>query len=315
MDALKGVEPTYWFTPGMRYVRMIEKLVFGDTNHLYALVLPCVAIVVFYLVRHFLGTRWAALTTAYFCLIPAGNLSFLQYISNAKLGYGEAFGGGLFFLGLALMLRTQPAWGGASGNVEAIWIAGSALAASMFIRPNFTFAVLWLGAAYAWASWKRKDVSAVVAVMLGLGFALWLPFHNWFYGGEFYLISKSGATVSVPLGIRDYLSALVDLARGRVDTPAIAVTSHQIAGWLWNPGFLIRAGTDAIGLGTPRGETDRLTGDVLGDVQVDSLAFRHRHRFGLSCRWRPCAPICRCCSSSRPTSVMRCSAGTCRWSC
>jgi hypothetical protein len=72
--ALEGTEPVYWFTPGTRYVRMLEKLVFGDTNHLFALIVPCLLIVIFYLMRHFLGTRWAWVATAIVCVLPVENI-------------------------------------------------------------------------------------------------------------------------------------------------------------------------------------------------------------------------------------------------
>ena len=240
VEALKGVEPVYWFTPGTRYVRMVEKLLFGDTNHLFALLLAGVPVVIFYLIRHFAGTRWAWIATAFFWVMPVGNLSFLQYIANAKLGYGEAIAGGLFLLGLLLLLQTQPDWGGQHRNAPAAALAGSALAASLFIRPNFAFAVVAVGALYAWTSWMRGDRRAVFAVAAGLAVALWLPFHNWYYGGGFYLISQSGATVSVPLGPGDYVRAVGELVRGRLDSPVVTVTSRQIHGWLWNPGFLVR---------------------------------------------------------------------------
>jgi hypothetical protein len=242
VEALKGAEPVYWFTPGTRYVRMIEKLVFGDTNHLFALILACIPLLIFYLIRHFAGTRWAWLATALVCAVPVGNLSFLQYIANAKLGYGESLASGLFLLGLLLMVRTQPEWGGQGRNVPLAGVAGAALAASMFIRPNVAFAVVWLGAAYAWASWRRRDIGTIAAVGTGLALALWMPFHNWYYGGQFHLISASGSTIIFTLGLRDYLSAIGDVVRGQLDTPATAVISQQLGGWLWNPGFLIRDG-------------------------------------------------------------------------
>lgn len=239
VEALRGTEDIYWFTPGFRYFRMVEKLIFGDTNHLYALLVSCVPIAIFYLIRHFLGARRAGLLTAVVILMPVGNLSFLQYVANAKLGYGEALAIGLFLLGAVLLLRTQPAWGGTETSRPMVFIAGVALSASMFIRPNFAIAVVWLGAVYAWFSWRRRDTWAITALALGLGLALWMPFHNWYYGGEFYLISKSGATISVPLGPGDYASALGDGLAGRLDSPAIEKTSAQLRGWLWAPpGFL-----------------------------------------------------------------------------
>lgn len=233
VDALRGQEAVYWFTPGTRYFRMVEKLVFGDTNHGYALFLACVPVVIFYLIRHFIGTRWAWAMTVVFCFLLVGNFSYPQYLHNAKIGYGEALGGGLYLLSLALMLRTQPRWGGADKSLPMVWVAGAALAASMFVRPNFAYAVVWLGAAHAWASWRNRDFASIAALSCGLGLALWMPFHNWFYGGEFYLISKSGSTISVPLGVGDYWSALGDVLRGRFADGKVPVIAEQLKGWLF----------------------------------------------------------------------------------
>lgn len=240
VEALKGTEPVFWFTPGTRYVRMIEKLVFGDTNHLFALLLICVPVVLFYLLRHLAGQRWAWWTTLAFLVLPAGSLSYLQYITNAKLGYGEFVACGLFLLGLALTMRNQPGWGGTERNRTEMAVAGAALAAAMFIRPNFAIAVIWVGAACAWASWRRRDVGTVAALAVGLGAALWMPFHNWYYGGEFYFISGSGTSYALSLRPADYLSALRDVIGGRLHTEAVTVTSRQLAGWLWDPGFVVR---------------------------------------------------------------------------
>ena len=238
-EALKGNEAVYWFTPGMRYVRMVEKCVFGDTNHLYLLLLACLPIVVFYLVRHLTGIRWAWLVTGLFCVMPVGNMSLLQNIGNARIGYGEAAGGGMFLLGLALLLRSQPAWGGGR-NLPLTAMAGVILATSMFIRPNFAFAVVWLGAVYAWSSWRRNDYQAIVAVAAGLSLALWMPFHNWYYGGEFYLISRSGSAIVVTLGLGDYGSAILDVLQGHIHTHVTDVVAAQLRGWLYGPGFIYR---------------------------------------------------------------------------
>jgi len=236
-EALKGIEPVYWFTPGTRYVRMVEKLIFGDTNYLWGLQLACFPIVVFYLMRQLAGMRWAWAATAVFLLMPVGNLSFLQYVTFARIGYGEAWGSALFLGGLVLLLRSQPRWGGSEATPVAIWCGGAALALSMFIRPNLAIAVVWLGCAYTWASWRDRDWRRMAVLALGLGVALWMPLHNWMYGGEFYLISKSGATLSVPLGVGDYASAAGDLARGSFHTRETDVILSRLKEWLLTPGF------------------------------------------------------------------------------
>ena len=238
VEALKGGEVVYWFTPGMRYFRMVEKLVFGDTNHLYALLLACVPLVVFLLMRHLLGARLALVATAVFVFMPVGNFSFFQFVDNARSGYAEAPGEMFFLLGLALLLGMPPGVTGASRNLPRLWTSGALLAVSMFLRPNFSLAVVGLGAVYALGACRCRDWRALAALACGLGLALWMPFHNWFYGREFFLISKSGATLSVPLGPRDYVTAIVDAVLGHFDTAAVTATSMQLKGWLGGPGFL-----------------------------------------------------------------------------
>ncbi len=232
-EALRGAESVYWFTPGMRYFRMVEKLMFGDTDHLHTLVVVLVPLVLFYLLRYFLRPAAAWVVTTAFCLVPLGSLSFREYLSWAKAGYGETVGGGLFLLGLALMLRVQPRGDGHPQNFAMVWTAGAALAASMFIRPNFAIAVVWLGAVYAWCCFRARDAPSVAVFAFGLGLALWMPFHNWYYGGELYFISRSGATVALVLGPGDYASALRDAISGRLDTHEVALTFAQLRGWLW----------------------------------------------------------------------------------
>ena len=232
-EALRGAESVYWYTPGMRYFRMVEKLIFGDTDLLHSLAIALVPLVMFLLLRSFLRPMWAWMVVVVFCLMPMGSLSFLAYINVGKAGYGEPVGGGLFLLGLALMLRTQPRWGGSVRNLAAVWAAGAALATSMFIRPNFALAVVWLGGLCAWSCVRARDVRMAAAFACGLALALWMPFHNWYYGGELYLISKAGATISLPITVSDYVSALSDVVSGRFETPAVAVTSTQLKGWLW----------------------------------------------------------------------------------
>src|SRR5205085_2174599 len=114
-------------------------------------------------------------------------------------------------------------WNGSDRHPAVVWTGGAALAASMFIRPNFAIAVVWVGAAYAWVSWRRGDRRSIVALALGLGMALWMPFHNWFYGHAFYLISRSSSSVSMPLGPGDYAAALRDVLLGRLHTHGVGV--------------------------------------------------------------------------------------------
>jgi len=240
VEAMRGEEDVYWFTPGTRYFRMIEKLVYGDTNLGYMFVLALLPIVLFHIFKHLTSRYWATIVTVLFLMLPVGNLSYLSYVANgAKLGYGEAVGGFLFFIGLLLALKTQPRWGGKVNSLPLIVVCGAVLAGSMFIRPNFAFAVVWLGIAYSYISLLERNYASIVAISSGLALALWMPFHNWFYGGEFYLISKSGTSVTITISIMDYWYALSDIVSGNFNTDVVSVITNQLSGWLLDPGLVV----------------------------------------------------------------------------
>jgi hypothetical protein len=239
VKAMEGAEPVYWFTPGTRYFRMFEKLIFGETNLLYGVLIASVPVAVFMLCRQFLSLRTVWPIAGVFLLMPVGNLSFLQYIANGSLGYSEALGCGLFLAGLALLIHTQPAWGGTSRNLWLALAAGGTLAASMIVRPNFALSVAWCGAASAWSSRRRGDGWAIVPLGCGLALALWMPFHNWFYGGEFHLIARTEG-LWLALGVGDYAVAARDAITGQTYSPTAIRVSQQLTSWLGGPAFVDR---------------------------------------------------------------------------
>ena len=238
VEALKGSESLFWFQPGLRYFRMFEKVIFGDTYHLYALVCASMPILIFFPIRHFTTARWAWLSTAAFCTTVVGGFSFLQYVRFAKLGYGEPVGVVFFLLGLLVMLRSEPRWGGHQSTPRHLWLAGLAFAISVFIRPNYILAVAWISAAYAWASWRRNDVASIAALAAGLAFTAVMPLHNWYYGGEFILLSKSGSTsAAMGFGVGDYVRALRDLVTGQTgEGSSFTILFAKLRLWLFDPG-------------------------------------------------------------------------------
>jgi hypothetical protein len=272
--------------------------------------------VIFYVLRRFVADRIAAALTVGFIMVPVGSLAFLPYVANAKLGYGDALGCALFLFGLAVVLASQAGWGGTPRNLPLLTAAGAAMAGSMFVRPNNAFAVVWMAAAFAWSSLRHRDLQAAAGFGLGLSVALWMPFHNWYYGHGFYLISESGASISVPLGPRDYLSAVGDVIRGDGGTPAVAAASRQLVGWLWNPGLIVTPPftvlawaahgvkllalfvTVVVAVRWMRGRLPRQ--DAAGVVAVAALCAHLPMLF---------------CSSSAPITATQCWAGSSRWLC
>ncbi|MBI4633166.1 MAG: hypothetical protein HY742_04685 [Deltaproteobacteria bacterium] len=228
--AFEGLEPVYWFTPGMRYARAAEKIVFGDTNIGYAAFIACLPWIVYLLMNHLCGGQWARWGVILFLFLPV-SFSFAQYIDIASLGYAEPVGSGLFLIGLLLFLKSQPRWGGMPDGWFALW-GGVLLAGSMFVRPNFAIAVALLGLFFLYASCRARDFTLMACASAGLAFALLMPIHNLYFGHEFYLISKSGTTISIPLSPLTYLRAAYELITGNWNGTHLIAAGKQMRGWL-----------------------------------------------------------------------------------
>jgi len=231
-ESFKGLEEVYWFTPGMRYFRAVEKILFGDTNLGYTALVALLAWFVYLFIRHFSGFKWGMVGSILFLILPLGSLSFWQYIQNAKLGYAEAAAFGFFMLGFYLFIRSNPRWGGQKDGLFA-FTGGMCLAGSMFLRPNFAIAVSLLGSFYIFTCWRAKSFKTMIAAMVGLALALWMPLHNYIYGHQFVLISSSGTTVSITLNPLTYLHAGYEFLSGNWNGQHINEVVKQLSGWLW----------------------------------------------------------------------------------
>jgi hypothetical protein len=231
-EALRGDQSVYFDTPGMRYVRFVERLIFGETNLGYAALVLLLPWFVYLLAQRLTGTRWAVGIAAFFLMSPFGSLSYVQYIQNAKLGYGETIGFAFFILGLYLLVSSQVAWGGGTSRFRA-FCGGLCLAGAMFVRPNLAIAVPLLGLLFVVASWRSRDYKTLLAATAGLAFAVWMPLHNFVYGDQFVLISAAGATISLPLGPSTYAMAAHEAIFGNFHGEHVLQVGKQISGWLF----------------------------------------------------------------------------------
>ena len=231
-EALRGGQSIYWDTPGMRYARAIEKILFGDTNLGYTAFLGLLPWIIYLYIHLIAGVRWAMAIFLLFIISPIGSLSFLQYVQNAKLGYAEAMGFGFFILGFYLFVYSQSKWAGESGGLIA-FLGGISLAGSMFLRPNLAIAVPLLGLFFIVTCWRSRKFWVMTASMTGLAFALWMPLHNYLYGHQFVLISLAGSTISVPMSPWSYIKALLEFISGNYNGNHIIEVSKQLSGWLW----------------------------------------------------------------------------------
>jgi hypothetical protein len=234
---LEGTEKVFYFTPGLRYLRVGEHLVFGETYLGYLSLILLLPFLVFFLFRRFLPVRWALASVVIFAVIPVGVLfgsSLVQYVKWAARGFADPAAYTFFLAGLVLLVGRTRA--GPRDRFRAALAAGFLFALALFVRPNIAPAAsILLGGAGLAALWQRQ-YRRVAGLILGFLPVLGMALHNWVYGGVFALFTSTathpGALVMPPAA---YLSALAEVARFDLAGDHVARAIRQIGGWLAGP--------------------------------------------------------------------------------
>ncbi|MGI8526839.1 MAG: hypothetical protein ACR2K5_11815 [Pseudolabrys sp.] len=213
VGALKGVEPVFVFTPGSRYLRAVEHLIFGESYFGYVSLLLLLPFLVFCLFRRYLTARAALAVTLIFVAFPIGALfgsTFYLYVKHAAHGYGDP-AAAVFFIAATLGL-IGCARSGPSLRFGPALRSGLLFALALFVRPNLAIgAAILLGGAGLAALWQlqyRRLAGLCVGFLPVFGATL----HNWYYGGAFVLFStQTSAPASMPMPPYAYGSALWEL--------------------------------------------------------------------------------------------------------
>jgi hypothetical protein len=212
---VQGGENVFFFAPGMRYMRMIEYLTFGDTFLGYLAVMLMLPLIVYALAARLLGVNWALAFTFGFVAIPVGVLfgsSYLQYVVWAARGFSDPLAATCFLA--ALMLLTGRAGASFDDRAPPAFFGALLIAIAVVIRPNLAPGVgVMLGGLGLAALWLRQfpRLIALCVGFLPVVFPLW---HNWYFGGALVPFST---TMTDPLNYvmppAAYWSALGELIR------------------------------------------------------------------------------------------------------
>jgi hypothetical protein len=181
---VQGGESVFFFAPGMRYLRMIEYLAFGDTFLGYLAVMLVLPLVVSALAARFLGAAWGLVFAFCFVAIPVGVLfgsSYLQYTVWAARGFSDPLAATCFLA--ALVLLAGRAGVSFDDRVARAFFGALLMAIAVVIRPNLAPGVgVILGGVGLAALWQLRvpRLVALCAGFLPVFFPLW---HNWYFGG------------------------------------------------------------------------------------------------------------------------------------
>jgi hypothetical protein len=235
--ALEGSEPVFYFTPGLRYLRAVEHLIFGESYLGYLSLILLLPFLAFALFRRFLPLRWALALTLVFAAVPIGVVfgsSLVQYVKWAARGFADPAAYVFFLAGFVLLVGRGAA--GPRNRFASAAGAGLLFALALFVRPNIAPAagVLLAGAGLA-ALWQRQFLR-VAGLCLGFLPVLGMALHNWVYGGALVLFTATAAhPVLLAMPPAAYLAAFGELAHLDLAGEHVTRALRQIGGWLSGP--------------------------------------------------------------------------------
>jgi len=234
-EAMRGVESVFYFTPGMRYLRAFEHVIFGESYLGYLALMLFLPMLVFVVFRRFLPPHWALAMALTFAAIPVGVLfgtSLLLYVKWAARGFGDPAAYVAFLTAFVLLV------GATAGDIRdrfapAFW-AGLLFALAVFVRPNLApmTGILLGGAGFAalWQAQWHRLAGMCVGFLPVLGMAL----HNWVYGGVLVLFTTTGE-IAQSMPPRDYVAALGELLRLDFSGEHVVRGVRQLGAWLAGP--------------------------------------------------------------------------------
>jgi hypothetical protein len=235
--AFEGGEKVFYFTPGMRYLRVFEHMIFGETYLGYLSLVLLLPFLVFAMFRRFLPVDWSLALALIFVAIPVGVLfgsSLVQYVKWAARGFADPAAYVFFLAGLVVLVgRTSQ---GPRATFTAAWGAGFLFALALFVRPNIAPAAGILLAGSGVAALQQRQHRRVAGLCVGFLPVLGMALHNWIYGGVFVLFTATsmhpGALVMPPSA---YLAALGELVHFEFAGEHVVRAVRQIGGWLAGP--------------------------------------------------------------------------------
>jgi hypothetical protein len=234
--ALEGGENVFYFTPGMRYLRAIEHMAFGETYLGYLSLVLLLPFLVWAMFRRFLPPAWALGMTLTFIAVPVGVLfgsSLVQYVKWAARGFADPAAYILFLAGFVALIGRNT--DGPRVTFGPAWRAGLLFALALLLRPNIAPAAAVLLAGGGIAALYQRQYARASGLCLGFLPVLSAALHNWIYGGVLVLFTTTaahpGALVMPPSAYLAAVSELIHFDLGEHMARAL----RQLGGWLAGP--------------------------------------------------------------------------------
>jgi hypothetical protein len=244
LEALRGGESVFYYGgPGLRYLRAIERFIFGDTNLGYLALILALPFVYLALFRRFLSRAFALALTLVFVFIPVGELfgtSFFHFSRWAARGFADPAAAVFALCGLVLLVRQRAQ---TDRHFGIAFAASLFMALAVFVRPNLAPFVGVMLAGAGLAALHMRDFRRVAGLCAGFLPAAVMPLHNWYFGGVFVLFSAN-ATIPELLVMPPsaWGAAIMEILRLDFAGAHVLRALKQIGLWLSGPGEMLVMG-------------------------------------------------------------------------
>jgi hypothetical protein len=232
LEVLRGMESSFYFMPGLRYVRLIELILFGDSCYGYLLFLLFIPIIILYFLRSIFPGKlsWILLGLFFVPWLKYFGFANVAYIKFALDGFSETLSYGLFILSLGIIINLLKS----NHNLIRNFIAANfLLAIAVFARPNLILAstlLIWFG---IFKLFNKLSVWQIIVILSGFSPILFMPWHNWFFGQELAMFTgKKSFYINLITPPITYLNASLEIINGKIGTATQQIWNHIL---LWNP--------------------------------------------------------------------------------
>jgi hypothetical protein len=232
--ALEGGEKVFYYGgPGLRYLRAIEHVVFGESYLGYLTLVLLLPFLTYWLFCRFLPKRWAIGWAIVFVAIPAGAVfgtTFFQYAQWASRGFADP-AAYIFFIAALLPLLAAP-----SDKFAPAFFAALLLALAIFMKPIVVPAAAVLLAGTGLCALSCRQWRRLMGLCIGFIPVLSMALHNWVYGHVFVPLSANASnSIVFVMPPSAWLAALRELVTLHFSGGDLGRALLQIPNWLSGP--------------------------------------------------------------------------------
>ena len=187
---LRAGEDTFYFTPGLRFFLILEKIIFGDYYYLLFFSIFIVPKLIYKFFNIYFNNKITYLVFLIFVLIPFLHhigFSYLQYIRYSYRILSEPIGYAFFLLGLIQYLINYN---------KNIITCNMFFIISVFIRPSLLITVFFLILFKFYEDMKKNNYKKFLILYFIISLLYLLPLiHNLYFGNSLTFLTNYGSKI------------------------------------------------------------------------------------------------------------------------